>query len=106
MADPSIAILGMYVVLAERRGVPTAALRGNSMNFLYNTFHMDRHGFPPRHAMRLIVELVKFTTAEAPLWNSTNLCGYNIRQSGASAAQELAYTMATSIAITEACMEA
>jgi methylmalonyl-CoA mutase N-terminal domain/subunit len=104
MADPSIAILGMYVVLAERRGVAPDKLRGNTMNFLYNTFHMDRHGFPPHAALRLIAELVKYTAVHAPRWNSTNLCGYNIRQSGASAAQELAYTMATSIAITEECM--
>jgi methylmalonyl-CoA mutase N-terminal domain/subunit len=104
MADPSIAIVGMYVVLAERRGVDIAELRGNTMNFLYNTFHMDRHGFPPRSAMRLIVDLIKFTSENMPKWNSTNLCGYNIRQSGSNATQELAYTMATSIAITEACV--
>ncbi|MFQ5554810.1 MAG: methylmalonyl-CoA mutase family protein, partial [Acidimicrobiia bacterium] len=106
MADPSLAILAMYIVLAERRGVPAAQLRGNTMNFLYNTFHMDRHGFPPRKAMRLIVELITYATAEMPRWNTTNLCGYNIRQSGATSVQELAYTRAVSAAITEACLDA
>ena len=106
MADPSIAILGMYVVLAERRGLDIGQLRGNTMNFLYNTFHMDRHGFPPTDAMRLIVDTIRFTSENMPRWNSTNLCGYNIRQSGSNAVQELAYTMATSIAITQACVDA
>lgn len=105
MADPSIAIVGMYVILAERRGVEIGQLRGNTMNFLYNTFHMDRHGFPPMSAMRLMVDLIRFTSDNMPKWNSTNLCGYNIRQSGSNAVQELAYTMATSIAITEACIK-
>ena len=104
MADPSIAILGMYAVLAERRGVDIGRLRGNTMNFLYNTFHMDRHGFPPASAMRLIVDTIRFTSQNMPRWNSTNLCGYNIRQSGSNAAQELAYTIATGITITEACV--
>jgi methylmalonyl-CoA mutase N-terminal domain/subunit len=106
MADPSLAILAMYIVLAERRGISAAALRGNTMNFLYNTFHFDRHGFPPPAAMRLIVELVRHVSREMPAWNSTNLCGYNIRESGASAVQELAYVLATGIAITEACVQA
>lgn len=106
VADPSIAMLAMYVVLAERRGIPPARLRGNSMNFLYNTFHFDRHGFPPKAAMQLIVELVKYTSLAMPQWNSTNLCGYNIRESGASSVQELAYVLTTGVAITEACIEA
>lgn len=106
MADPSIAILGMYVVLAERRGIAPEKLRGNTMNFLYNTFHFDRHGFPPKAAMKLIVELIKYSSRHLPKWNSTNLCGYNIRESGASGVQELAYVLATSSAITEACMAA
>ncbi len=106
MADPSLAILAMFIVLGERRGIAASELRGNTMNFLYNTFHMDRHGFPPEAAMRLIVELIRFTSREMPRWNSTNLCGYNIRQSGATSVQELAYAMAVSIAVTEACVAA
>lgn len=100
------AMLAMYIVHAERRGIPMENLRGNTMNFEYHSFFCDTLWASPAVLLKLDVEVIKYCTRHMPKWNTTNLCGYDIREAGANAVQELAFTLATGIGYTEACIEA
>jgi len=97
--------LPMYVVYAESRGFPRQALGGNSMNWLYKAPLVDYAMFPPRSAFKLMAELIHFCTKNMPRWNTTNLCGYFTEEAGGTAIQELAFTLAAGIAITEECIK-
>lgn len=106
VGEPSICLLAMYIVYGESRGVPREELRGNSMNYLLRGFNWDVSMFPPRNAMRVSVELIRYCSRFMPRWNTTNLSGYIIREAGASAVQELAFILAKGMNLIEACMEA
>lgn len=102
--DTCLIALAMYVVAAEERGYTPAQLRGNSMNWLLKSFCVDNPDFPPRNAQKLVSQLIQYATHEMPYWNTTNLSGYLIREAGANAVQELAFTMAWGIATIEQCV--
>lgn len=101
MPSGSNVALPLYIALGRKRGVTPDKLRGNTMNYLYCNFHMDRFNFPPKPSMRLMVDLIKYCTENMPQWNTTNLQGYDLRESGASAPQEVGLILATSKALTE-----
>lgn len=94
--------LGMYAAYARRRGVDLAQLNGNSMNWLMKGFCVDNAGFPAATAPRLVGELIRYATENMPRWNTTNLAGYLVRQAGANAVQELAFSMQWGINTIEA----
>jgi methylmalonyl-CoA mutase N-terminal domain/subunit len=104
--DTCLITLAMYLVAAEERGYKPEQLRGNSMNWLLKSFCVDNPDFPPASAQRLVVQLIKYCTRNMPAWNTTNLSGYLIREAGANAVQELAFTMAWGMATIEACLGA
>jgi methylmalonyl-CoA mutase N-terminal domain/subunit len=106
VGEPSIVVLAMYVVMAEERGYAPDVLRGNSMNYLLRGFSWDVVMFPPREALRVSVELIRYCVARMPRWNTTNLSGYIIREAGASAIQEVAFVLAKGWNLAEACVEA
>ncbi len=106
VGEPSICLLAMYIVYGESRGVSKEDLRGNSMNYLLRGFNWDTAMFPPENAMKVSVELIRYCSRFMPRWNTTNLSGYIIREAGSSAVQELAFTLAKGMNLTEACMEA
>jgi methylmalonyl-CoA mutase N-terminal domain/subunit len=104
--DPSIVILAMHIVAAERRGVPQQELLGEVQNTLYRGWYFDDIMFPPRGAFKLMVELIKYCTGNMPQWNTTNIDEYEMAEAGANPVQALAFAVATYMAITEECLKA
>jgi len=106
IGEPTMAILAMFIVAGERMGYAKDKLRGNTMNYLFRQWHWDTVGFPPENSFKLMVQLVKYCTREMPQWNTTNFAGYNMEEAGATAVQELAFTLGTAVALTEECVKA
>ncbi len=104
--DTCLYALACYIVTAEKMGFSRRQLHGNSMNWLIKGFCVDNPDVKPEGAMKLMVELIRFCTAHMPYWNTTNISGYLIREAGANAVQELAFTMQWGIAIIQACIDA
>jgi methylmalonyl-CoA mutase N-terminal domain/subunit len=92
--SPAPMLLAMYLVVAERQGVPWPALRGTIQNDILKEFIAQKEFiYPPRPSMRLVTDIVRFCSEEVPRWNTISVSGYHIREAGATAAQELAFTL-------------
>jgi methylmalonyl-CoA mutase N-terminal domain/subunit len=93
----------MYVAAAEGAGVPRAALAGTIQNDILKEYQAQKeYIFPPRPSVRLVTDMIAFTTAEMPRWHPVSISGYHIREAGSTAAQELAFTLANGFAYVEA----
>jgi methylmalonyl-CoA mutase N-terminal domain/subunit len=104
---PAAVLMAMYVATAENRGIERARLGGTIQNDILKEYQAQKeYIFPPRPSMRLVTDLVRFTTAEMPKWNPISISGYHIREAGSTAAQELAFTLANGFAYVEAAMAA
>ena len=104
---PAAILLAMYVVAAERSGVPRAALSGTIQNDILKEYQAQKeYLFPPRPSVRLVTDVIAFATAEMPRWHSVSVSGYHIREAGSTAAQELAFTLANGFAYVEAAVAA
>jgi methylmalonyl-CoA mutase N-terminal domain/subunit len=92
---PAVILFCFYVAAAERQGVPSTKLRGTVQNDILKEY-MAQHAwcYPIEPALRLIVDLFQWGAEHAPLWNTVSISGYHIREAGATAAQELAFTLA------------
>jgi methylmalonyl-CoA mutase N-terminal domain/subunit len=91
---PAAMVFAMYLVVAERQGTVWPALAGTIQNDMLKEFIAQKeYIFPPRPSMRLVTDLVVFCTREVPRWNPISISGYHIREAGATAAQELAFTL-------------
>ena len=100
---PASIVMAMYIAVAEQRGIPRAALGGTIQNDILKEYQAQKeYIFPPRPSVRLITDLMRFTTTEMPKWNSVSVSGYHIREAGSTAAQELAFTIANGFAYVEA----
>ena len=100
---PAAIVMAMYVANAERVGVARRALGGTLQNDILKEYQAQKeYIFAPRPSMRLVTDLVRFTTAEMPRWNPVSVSGYHIREAGSTAAQELAFTLANGFAYVEA----
>jgi methylmalonyl-CoA mutase N-terminal domain/subunit len=98
-------LLAMYVVLAKRQGADPAKLRGTVQNdILKEFFARGNYIYPPAPSLRLATDLIRYCAAEMPSWNSISISGYHIREAGATAAQEVAFTFADAIAYVEAAL--
>ena len=92
--SPASILLAMYLVVAERQGVNWASLNGTIQNDILKEFIAQKeYIFPPRPSMRLITDMFAFCAAHVPRWNTVSVSGYHIREAGATAAQELAFTL-------------
>jgi methylmalonyl-CoA mutase N-terminal domain/subunit len=101
--SPAAILMAMYVAVAEEQGVPRKALGGTIQNDILKEYQAQKeYIFPPRPSMRLVTDLVRFTTAEMPRWHPISISGYHIREAGSTAAQELAFTLANGFAYVEA----
>jgi methylmalonyl-CoA mutase N-terminal domain/subunit len=100
---PAIVLLAFYVALADVRGIPRTAIGGTTQNDCLKEF-IAQHAWlvPPGPAMRLVTDTVEFAARELPRWNPVSISGYHIREAGATAAQELAFTLADGLAYVEA----
>jgi methylmalonyl-CoA mutase N-terminal domain/subunit len=104
---PAAIALAQYIVAAENSGVPRAQLGGTLQADILKEYIAQKEWiFPPRPHVRIIVDMMKFCTAEMPKWNTISVSGYHIREAGSTAAQELAFTLADGFAYVEAAMKA
>ena len=92
--SPAAMIFAMYLVVAERQGVPWSRLSGTLQNDILKEYIAQKeYIYPPRPSMRLVTDTFAFCTAEVPRWNTVSISGYHIREAGATALQELAFTL-------------
>ena len=104
---PAIVLLALYVAVAEKRGVPYDKIGGTLQNDILKEFIAQKEWIcPPRPAMRIIRDMLAFCTRKLPKWNTISISGYHIREAGATAVQELAFTLADGIGYVQAGMEA
>ncbi len=92
---PAIILWAFYIAAAEKQGVSSEKLRGTTQNDILKEY-MAQHAwcFPIEPALRLIIDCFEWGAEHAPLWNTISISGYHIREAGATAAQELAFTLA------------
>ena len=96
-------LLALYVTVAERQGVDRARIAGTTQNDILKEYiARGTYIFPPRPSMRLVTDVFEFCARDLPRWNTISISGYHMREAGATAAQELAFTLADGIAYVEA----
>ncbi len=93
--SPAAMIWAFYIAAAEKQGVPQEQLAGTLQNDILKEYSAQKeYIFPPRPSMRLVTDTIEYATRYMPKWNSISISGYHIREAGATAAQELAFTLA------------
>jgi methylmalonyl-CoA mutase N-terminal domain/subunit len=103
--SPAAPIWAMYIVAAEKAGVPRDRLEGTTQNDILKEFVAQKeYLFPPLPSMRLVTDTIEFGTRELPRWNTVSISGYHIREAGSTAVQELAFTIADGMAYVEAAL--
>ncbi len=104
--SPAAAIWAMYIVNAEKRGFPMASLGGTLQNDILKEYSAQKEFlFPPEPSLRLVIDTIEFGTRHMPRWNTISISGYHIREAGATAVQELAFTLADGLAYVDATLE-
>jgi methylmalonyl-CoA mutase N-terminal domain/subunit len=104
---PAAMIMAMYIAVGEKTGVERSQLAGTIQNDILKEYQAQKeYIFPPRPSMRIITDMMKFTSAEMPKWHPISISGYHIREAGSNAAQELAFTLANGFAYVEAAVAA
>jgi methylmalonyl-CoA mutase, N-terminal domain len=104
--SPAPVIWAMYIAAAEKQGVPMAQLGGTLQNDILKEYTAQKEFlFPPEPSMRLVVDTIEFGTRHMPQWNTVSISGYHIREAGATAVQELAFTLADGLAYVDATLE-
>jgi methylmalonyl-CoA mutase N-terminal domain/subunit len=103
---PAAVIWAMYIVAAEKRGIPMEKLGGTIQNDILKEYIAQKSWLlPPKPSMRLIVDTFEFGSKHLPRWNTISISGYHIREAGATAVQELAFTLADGFEYVKAGME-
>ncbi len=100
-------LLSMYIALAKKQGVSADKLNGTIQNDILKEYiARGTHIFPPRPSMRLTTDIFAYCSKDVPSWNTISISGYHIREAGATAAQEIAFTLANGIAYVQAAIDA
>ncbi len=96
-------LLALYTAAAEEQGADRAKLQGTVQNDIIKEYlSRGTYIFPPKASMRLITDVIAFTYREIPKWNPTNVCSYHLQEAGATPVQELAFALATGVAVLDA----
>jgi ethylmalonyl-CoA mutase len=96
-------LLGLYIAVAEERGVDPVVLQGTTQNDIVKEYlSRGTYIYPPEASKRLIVDMVAHTVRHVPKWNPINVCSYHLQEAGATPTQELAYALATAIDVLDA----
>ena len=96
-------LLALYIAVAEEQGVDTKLLQGTTQNDLVKEYlSRGTYIFPPGASLRLTADMIAYTVNQVPKWNPTNVCSYHLQEAGATPVQELAYSLATAIAVLDA----
>ncbi len=97
--SPAPAIWAMYIAAAEKQGVPMEKLGGTLQNDILKEYIAQKEFlFAPEPSMRLVIDTIEFGTRYMPRWNTVSISGYHIREAGATAVQELAFTLSDGLA--------
>ena len=93
-------LMALYIAVADEQNTPRASLTGTTQNDIIKEYlSRGTYVFPPAPSMRLIKDVAIFTTSELPKWNPMNICSYHLQEAGATPVQELAFALATAIAV-------
>ncbi|MGQ9585719.1 MAG: acyl-CoA mutase large subunit family protein, partial [Anaerolineae bacterium] len=104
---PAGILLAMYVAVAKKQGVPPEKLRGTVQNDILKEYvARGTYIFPPGPSMRLVTDIFRYCKDHIPRWNTISISGYHIREAGATAVQEVAFTLAHAIAYVQAALDA
>jgi methylmalonyl-CoA mutase N-terminal domain/subunit len=104
---PAAVLLAMYIAVAKKQGISPDQLRGTVQNDILKEYvARGTYIFPPAPSMRLVTDLFKYCKEHTPRWNTISISGYHIREAGATAVQEVAFTFANAIAYVEAALKA
>jgi len=96
-------LLALYIAAAERQGVARAKLQGTTQNDIVKEYlSRGTYIFPPRESLKLTADVIAFTVGQVPQWNPTNVCSYHLQEAGATPVQELAFALATAVAVLDA----
>ncbi|MEW6041171.1 MAG: methylmalonyl-CoA mutase family protein [Elusimicrobiota bacterium] len=102
----AIVLLAMYVAYARKRSIDAAQLGGTVQNDILKEYiARGTYIFPPEQSMRLTTDIIEYCTQKMPKWNPISVSGYHIREAGATAVQELAFTLSNGIAYIEAALK-
>jgi methylmalonyl-CoA mutase N-terminal domain/subunit len=102
ISGPAVPVFCMYLAAAQRQGAPASALDGTLQTDIFKEYIAQKEWlFPPQPHLRLIGDLMEFCAAEIPAYKPLSVSGYHIREAGATAAQELAFTLADGFGYTE-----
>ena len=103
---PAAILLAMYIAVAEKQGVKPDKIGGTVQNDILKEYIAQKEWiFPPHPSMRIITDMFAYCSKEVPRWNTISISGYHIREAGATAVQELAFTLADGIAYVQAGIE-
>ena len=104
---PASMLLAMYIAVAEKQGVSAEKLNGTIQNDILKEYAArGTYIFPPKPSMRLITNIFEYCSTAVPKWNTISISGYHIREAGATAVQEVAFTLADGIAYVKAAVDA
>ncbi len=91
---PAAMLLAMYIVVGEKQGVPANILTGTIQNDMLKEYQAQKTWiYPPEPSMKIITDTVEYCSEHVPKWNTISISGYHIREAGATATQELAFTL-------------
>jgi methylmalonyl-CoA mutase N-terminal domain/subunit len=100
-------LLAMYIAVAERQGVPAERLGGTTQNDILKEYlARGTYIFPPRPSLRLVTDIFAYCAGHLSRWNPISISGYHIREAGATAAQEVAFTLADGVTYVQAAIDA
>jgi (2R)-ethylmalonyl-CoA mutase len=96
-------LLALYVTVAQEQGAPLAALAGTTQNDIVKEYlSRGTYIFPPAASLRLTTDTIAWTLANCPKWNPINICSYHLQEAGATPVQEVAFALATAVAVLDA----
>jgi methylmalonyl-CoA mutase, N-terminal domain len=105
--SPAAMLLAFYILVGEKQGVPQEKLAGTVQADILKEFIAQKEFiFPPKPSMRLVVDMIRYSTDHMPKWNSISISGYHIREAGSTAAQELAFTLRDGVEYVQWCVDA
>jgi ethylmalonyl-CoA mutase len=100
-------LLSLYVAVAEENGIEPGALSGTTQNDIIKEYlSRGTYVFPPGPSLRLTTDMIAWTVTEVPKWNPINICSYHLQEAGATPVQEVAFSMATAVAVLDAVRDA
>jgi len=103
---PATVLLAMYIAVGEKQGIPQSSLGGTVQNDILKEYvARGLYIFPPKPSMKLATDIFEYCAEKVPRWNTISISGYHIREAGANAVQEIAFTLANGIAYVQAAID-